>query len=314
VLRDDVDDLGQLGELALVDTEELQIHEQQIERRVADALADAQDGAVHAICAGLDRRQRVPEPEPPVVVSVPVDARLRSEPTDELLREVDHVEHAVRRRVPTVSHTQRPSAPSSMAAVNRRRSVVGCERVVSSVTNVHVSPAALAFVTDVRVRSSRSLRPTLRVEADGRRAEEGHHLDVDPDALGHVDDRLDVGRVRPRSGLRLDAQLLRPHELREHARVLLRARARRRKTHVHVVDAQLGEQSHDPLLGFDRRIGDRRRLDAVAQGLVDVRHAPERRRDRVALVVPVEDDVGGDAVRDGAGSVPSAADITAPRR
>ena len=57
---------------------------------------------------------------------------------------------------PTVSHTQRPSAPSSIAAVNKRRSVVGCERVVSSVTNVHVRPAAFAFFTEVRVRSSSS--------------------------------------------------------------------------------------------------------------------------------------------------------------
>ena len=44
---------------------------------------------------------------------------------------------------PTVSQTQRPSTPSSTAAVNRRRSVPGWERTVSSVTKVFVRPASL---------------------------------------------------------------------------------------------------------------------------------------------------------------------------
>ena len=55
---------------------------------------------------------------------------------------------------PTVSHRARPSAPSSMAAVNSRRRVVGCDRTVSSVTKVQGRPASLAIRTAVRQRFS----------------------------------------------------------------------------------------------------------------------------------------------------------------
>ena len=43
---------------------------------VADALADAERGAVHAIGAELERPERVLEREAAIVVAVPIDADL----------------------------------------------------------------------------------------------------------------------------------------------------------------------------------------------------------------------------------------------
>ena len=51
-----------------------QVDEQHVHRRVADALADAERGAVQAGGARLERRQRVRDREVAIAVAVPVDA------------------------------------------------------------------------------------------------------------------------------------------------------------------------------------------------------------------------------------------------
>ena len=67
-----------------------QVDEQGIHRRVADALADADRGAVQARRAGVERRQRVTDRKVAVAVAVPVDADASPALFDHLRHEPDH--------------------------------------------------------------------------------------------------------------------------------------------------------------------------------------------------------------------------------
>ena len=97
----DVAVLEQLREVLILElAEQLQVQQDELHLRVADALADAERRAVHAIGAVLERPDRVLEREAAIVVAVPVDAdRRRPMPAMIALREVDEVAHAVGRRV-----------------------------------------------------------------------------------------------------------------------------------------------------------------------------------------------------------------------
>ena len=57
----------------MVRAQQLQIDDQQIHLGVADPLADAERGGVHAVDARLDRRQTVDESHAPVTMPVPID-------------------------------------------------------------------------------------------------------------------------------------------------------------------------------------------------------------------------------------------------
>ena len=64
-----------MGEILTVEqAEELEVEEDELHLRVADALADAERSAVYAVGAELERPERVFEGEAAVVVAVPVDA------------------------------------------------------------------------------------------------------------------------------------------------------------------------------------------------------------------------------------------------
>ena len=77
-----------IGQLA----EQLQVEQDLIERRVADALADAERGAVDAIGAVLDREDRVDDAEPAIVVAVPVDADVgAADAVEHVARELEEV-------------------------------------------------------------------------------------------------------------------------------------------------------------------------------------------------------------------------------
>ncbi len=100
-LADLVAELAELRDVAIAElADELQVHHDLIERRVADALADAEDRAVHAIRAVLQRVDRVRHAEAAIVVPVPVDPDVARAPRGEqVARELDEVAHAVGRDV-----------------------------------------------------------------------------------------------------------------------------------------------------------------------------------------------------------------------
>ena len=93
-----------------------QVHEQQVHRRVADALADAERGAVHAGRARLERRDAVDDGEAAVAVAVPVDADARR-PTSLITCATNRTTAEAPAGVawPTVSATQMRAAPARMA-------------------------------------------------------------------------------------------------------------------------------------------------------------------------------------------------------
>ena len=77
-----------IGQLA----EQLEVEQDLIERRVADALADAERGAVDAIGAVLDREDRVDDAEAAIVVAVPVDADVgAADAVEHVARELEEV-------------------------------------------------------------------------------------------------------------------------------------------------------------------------------------------------------------------------------
>ena len=52
--------------------QQLQVDDQEIHLGVADPLADAKGGGMHAIHSRLDRRETVDEPHPPITMPMPV--------------------------------------------------------------------------------------------------------------------------------------------------------------------------------------------------------------------------------------------------
>ncbi len=81
-----------IGEL----TEELEVDQDQVERRVADALADAEDAAMDAVGAILEREDRVDQREAAIVVAMPVDLHVGAGALDDVPGELDEVADAVR--------------------------------------------------------------------------------------------------------------------------------------------------------------------------------------------------------------------------
>src|SRR5262249_19824484 len=80
--------------------EEAEVVDEQLEARVADALADTEAGAVHAVHAGLRGPERGREREAAIVVAVPVELDVRGAHRGELAaREADQRLNAVRRDV-----------------------------------------------------------------------------------------------------------------------------------------------------------------------------------------------------------------------
>ena len=107
--------------------EELEVEQDQLHRRVADALADAERGAVDAIGAELERPEGVDEREAAIVVAVPVDADVGAGPGDERAC-VKLDAGCARRRAWRGRRCRRDSrreAPCSMAIWKSGRSISG---------------------------------------------------------------------------------------------------------------------------------------------------------------------------------------------
>ena len=120
-------------QIAVDPAEQLQVHEQLVHRRVADALADAERAGVHAVRAGLERPQRVRHAEAAILVPVPVDLDARVELGDEPAHEAHEVAHAVRRRVAdgvadADAAARRRGSPSCTAGGCGRDAPASCPR------------------------------------------------------------------------------------------------------------------------------------------------------------------------------------------
>ena len=107
----------QRQEIALEITHHHQVHEQQIDRRVPGAFADAKRGAVDPGRPGVDGGQRARDAEAAVLVAVPVDSGARLQLVEQLLDEAHDGARLlavwrVRRCQPRRDATPPPGAPS----------------------------------------------------------------------------------------------------------------------------------------------------------------------------------------------------------
>src|ERR671925_1347846 len=110
--------------------EQLQVDEQQIHFRIADALANAQRGAMHAVYALLDCGQCVREAETTVAVPVPVELHgLAGTGNDFSTQEPDELPHALRRGVPDrIRETDAARAALDRERVERAQRLGPCPR------------------------------------------------------------------------------------------------------------------------------------------------------------------------------------------
>src|SRR5215217_2767340 len=65
--------LTETREILIDPTEQFEIYKQLVQRRVADALAHSERGAMHLIGAGLNCCQRIDHTKPAILVAVPVE-------------------------------------------------------------------------------------------------------------------------------------------------------------------------------------------------------------------------------------------------
>ena len=116
---------AQVGQVAVVEPQELQVHEQQVHLHVAHALADAQRRAVDAVGPRLDRRQGVGQTQPPIAVAVPIDLHvLPGGLDDRLAHEAHERTHAGGRGVPDRVRQADPTrAPADRVPVERLQHV-----------------------------------------------------------------------------------------------------------------------------------------------------------------------------------------------
>ena len=119
--------LDERRQIALDVPHQHQVHEQHVHRRVADALADADAGAVEPRRAGVERGQRVDDGEIAVAVAVPVDADAAAALLDDLRDEPDDGRSPDRRRVADgvgdadAASPRRGSRSSTAGAASRAR-------------------------------------------------------------------------------------------------------------------------------------------------------------------------------------------------
>src|SRR5690606_20499603 len=91
---------GQPAEVVVVQAQQVHVDEQQIHFGIADAFADPEAGAVHAVHALLDRCERVGETEAAIAVAVPVDADVFAHGLNDFAaHETDELADALWRRV-----------------------------------------------------------------------------------------------------------------------------------------------------------------------------------------------------------------------
>ena len=171
---------------------------------------------------------------------------------------------------PTVSHTIRRCAPCSTAFVNSLVSTSGRERVVSSVTyatgRLYLRPRSIAsadsFIMRARSQSSAYWRIGELPMKHSTSISMPTFCEMSMIAWTSLTCVRAAHDALTRSLPSLDV-------LGDRRDVLDRALAGARQADVHRVDAEVVREVDEPQLVVDRRVDHRRRLDAVAQRLVE---------------------------------------------
>ena len=279
--------------LAVELPEELQVEEQELHLRVADALADPESRGMHAIGAVLEGPDGVLEREAAIVVTVPVDADVGAGAGDHVLRELNEIAHAVGSGVADGVREAEPRRAVIDGGPEQRGEHLGtrARRVLGDVgdgeaglhRDVDGLGAALRDELDV---------PALHELADGGGADEGIDLDGQARALRELDHRRDVRDDGPSGTGHADLHLAVDDLLAEAQRVLEGALAGARETDVGDVDTELLHEVEDLQLVFDPGIDDGRILEPIAEGLVEERGVLRQNPPFAIDLVPVEDEVG----------------------
>ncbi len=254
-----------------------------------------------AVGPGFQRGDGVEHAEAAVGVAVPVDFDVRVDAVAQGDDEADEVAHAPRRGVADGV----ADADAHGARVHRR----GVERLDlfrlgpdGVLGDVHDRDAVLRGEANSlsRLPDHPVKVPLLGELPDRRGADEEVGLDGDADALGDVDDGTDVVLVRAPRRARRDGELLLDDLARQPLDGALHVRPGAGEADVGVVDADGVHEVQDADFLLDRRIGDGRRLQPVAQRLVvELDLFRGRPRRLLAGHVPVVDEGFGGFVHGG---------------
>ena len=220
--------------------------------------------------AGLDGRESVRQPQPPVAVAMPIHPYVLARRPDDLLDyEADQGTRAVGSGVAhRVCHAEPARSPLDRAAVQRTQRlgsrahrVLGHEH--DGQTLSHRERHRLLGHVEHLVE-----RPVLGVLPDRGAPDEGAGLNREAYALGDLGDGSYVGHDRASGTVGLDGQI-RLHDLAgEGLDRLDGSRPGPGKPDVRRVDAELVHEMEQPDLGFDGRVYDRGILKSVPQRLV----------------------------------------------
>ena len=183
--------------------------------------------------------------------------------------ELDECPNAIWRRVPNcIGETD-----SSCAALNRRTVQrldcfrPGPRRVFRDVHDRQTMPHGVGDRFLGRGNDAVH-RPILCILPDRGGADERGRFDLDPDLVCNPYDRLDIGDDGPRGAIRGDRELVVADLLGEGSHLLDDTGTRPRQADIGGDDTEVRHQVQQPLFDVERWIGDRRGLQAVAQGLV----------------------------------------------
>src|SRR2546422_1240896 len=267
-VRDEPAILGQLANVSLVRAEELEIYDQKIHFGVADPFAASERRRMPAIHARLDRGETVDQPHAAIAVTVPVDFHVVLF-DDFFFHEFDERSNTVWSCMPNrIRETDSPRAARDGRTIQRLDRLgpgAGCV-----LRDVHDRQAVLHRVGDgLFGRGNDAVqRPILRVLPDRGGADERGGFDLDPDLVGNADDRLDIGDDGPGGAIGGDGELVVADLFGQRPHLIDDARTGARQADIGGHDAEGRHQVQQPLFDVERRIRDRRRLQAIAQRLV----------------------------------------------
>ena len=191
---------------------------------------------------------------------------------DDAVQVVARYEGASGQTVRAALHQARISKVDLRAALDKREAVrarsAGSVRKANIEKTVEMFTSGCFSLTDARIR----------------------HEACEADVVLDAHDGLDVFDDGARRGRRSDLQLAVADVRRERDDVVDRALAGARQSEVGHRDAEAVHQLEQLALHLDRRVDDRRALDAVPQRLVKELHAPGEDATGALVLVPVEDD------------------------
>ena len=283
-LGDDLAHFAQLPQVCVDPPQQAEVHQQQIEVRVADALAQAERATVDPVGAGNGRLDGIDDAEAAIAVAVPVEADVRFHLVQHPADVADHRTGAIGRRV-----------ADRVADRDARRAFFDC-RAEEAAQRIRLRPGGVLRDVEhwkfVLPREAHGLarvvhhlldRPAFGVLPDRAGTDEGGHLDRDADSLRDLDHRTDVELERSRRAEGLDPHVLVADLLGQAFDIRDGAGARARKTEIDRAHAELIGQVQEAQLVFDVGVANRGPLDAVAErfvvngdGMVQLRRCVDR--------------------------------------